>query len=61
IYNVAKNKDELVILKTFQSANIIIPTLSTELPISPKDKLTTAIENTDRTYNIKQYHENMKG
>ncbi|CAG8670739.1 30838_t:CDS:2, partial [Racocetra persica] len=37
----AENKDELVILKAFQSADAIIPTLSIELPICSKDKLTT--------------------
>ncbi|CAG8800122.1 31880_t:CDS:1, partial [Racocetra persica] len=36
----AENKDELAILKAFQSADAIIPTLSTELPIFPKEKLT---------------------
>ncbi|CAG8819137.1 11669_t:CDS:1, partial [Racocetra persica] len=35
-----KDKDELMILKAFQCADMIIPTLSTELPICPKDKLT---------------------
>ncbi|CAG8762541.1 5183_t:CDS:1, partial [Racocetra persica] len=34
------DKDELAILKAFQSADTIIPTLSIELPICPKDKLT---------------------
>ncbi|CAG8793550.1 30738_t:CDS:1, partial [Racocetra persica] len=38
--NAAKDNHELVILKTFQSTDAIIPTLSTELPICPKDKLT---------------------
>ncbi|CAG8830562.1 6438_t:CDS:1, partial [Racocetra persica] len=37
-YNSAKNKNELTILKAFQSADAIIPTLSTEF--FPKDKLT---------------------
>ncbi|CAG8761384.1 620_t:CDS:1, partial [Racocetra persica] len=36
----AKDKNELAILKAFQSANAIIPTLSTKLPACPKDKLT---------------------
>ncbi|CAG8708531.1 28674_t:CDS:1, partial [Racocetra persica] len=37
----AKNNNELAILKAFQSADAIIPTLATELPILfPKDKLT---------------------
>ncbi|CAG8851298.1 42345_t:CDS:1, partial [Gigaspora margarita] len=34
------NKDELPILEAFESADAIIPTLSTELPICSKDKLT---------------------
>ncbi|CAG8696442.1 11639_t:CDS:1, partial [Racocetra persica] len=39
--NAAENNNELAILKAFQSADAIIPTLSTELPIFfPKDKLT---------------------
>ncbi|CAG8762181.1 29048_t:CDS:1, partial [Racocetra persica] len=33
-------EDKFAILKAFQSADAIIPTLSTELPICPKDKLT---------------------
>jgi serine/threonine protein kinase len=37
----ARNKDELVILNAFRSADAIISTLSTELPIFPKDKLTS--------------------
>ncbi|CAG8519245.1 9281_t:CDS:2, partial [Racocetra persica] len=36
----ATNKNELAILKAFQSADAIIPALSTELPVCPKDKLT---------------------
>ncbi|CAG8792758.1 1581_t:CDS:1, partial [Gigaspora rosea] len=39
--NVAKFKDELTILKSFKSADEIIPTLSTELPNYSKDKLTS--------------------
>ncbi|CAG8817327.1 7437_t:CDS:2 [Gigaspora margarita] len=38
--NVANNKNELTILKAFKSADVIIPTLSTELPNYSKDKLT---------------------
>ncbi|CAG8734608.1 22080_t:CDS:1, partial [Racocetra persica] len=39
--NAAGDNQELAILKAFQSADAIIPTLSTELPICfPKDKLT---------------------
>ncbi|RIB30325.1 kinase-like domain-containing protein [Gigaspora rosea] len=46
VYNgTAKDKDELAILKAFQSADAIIPTLSTELPICPKDKLTSKLLN----------------
>ncbi|CAG8532830.1 16817_t:CDS:2, partial [Gigaspora rosea] len=37
----AKDKNELAILKAFQSADAIIPTLSTNFPICPKDKLTS--------------------
>ncbi|CAG8826979.1 10817_t:CDS:2, partial [Gigaspora margarita] len=44
-HNVAKNKDELTILKAFKSANVIIPTLSTELPNYSKDKLTSKLLN----------------
>ncbi|CAG8752360.1 33488_t:CDS:1, partial [Racocetra persica] len=36
----ATNQNALVILKAFQSADEIIPTLPTELPIYSKDKLT---------------------
>ncbi|CAG8676733.1 20725_t:CDS:1, partial [Racocetra persica] len=39
-YNAAEDNNKLAILKAFQSADAIIPTLSTELPICPKDKLT---------------------
>ncbi|CAG8591945.1 5517_t:CDS:2, partial [Gigaspora rosea] len=35
-------KDELAILKAFKSADEIIPTLSTELQIYSKDKLTSS-------------------
>ncbi|RIB18999.1 kinase-like domain-containing protein [Gigaspora rosea] len=42
-YSVAYNKDELIILKAFQSADEIIPTLSIELPACPKDKLTSKL------------------
>ncbi|CAG8838728.1 6580_t:CDS:1, partial [Gigaspora margarita] len=38
--SIAKNKNELAILKAFQSADSVIPKLSTELSICPKDKLT---------------------
>ncbi|CAG8572017.1 15561_t:CDS:2 [Racocetra persica] len=38
--NSTEDKNESTILKAFQSADMIIPTLSTELPICPKDKLT---------------------
>ncbi|CAG8530815.1 2848_t:CDS:2 [Dentiscutata heterogama] len=41
----AKDKAELAILKEFQYANAIIPTLSTGLPICPKDKLTSKLLN----------------
>ncbi|CAG8537555.1 24145_t:CDS:1, partial [Gigaspora rosea] len=34
--DVTENKNELTILKAFQSADQTIPTLSTELPICPK-------------------------
>ncbi|RIB23023.1 hypothetical protein C2G38_2172424 [Gigaspora rosea] len=37
-----KDRYQLAILRTFQSANEIIPTLLTELPICPKDKLTNS-------------------
>ncbi|CAG8732064.1 17006_t:CDS:1, partial [Dentiscutata heterogama] len=36
----AKDKNELTILKAFQSADAIIPTLLTDLSIYPKNKLT---------------------
>ncbi|CAG8634426.1 7864_t:CDS:2, partial [Racocetra persica] len=36
----AKNENELAKLKAFQSADAIIPMLSTELSNCPKDKLT---------------------
>ncbi|RIB03434.1 kinase-like domain-containing protein [Gigaspora rosea] len=39
----AENNDELTILKEFQSADSVIPTLSTELPICSKDELTSNI------------------
>ncbi|CAG8440922.1 17316_t:CDS:2 [Dentiscutata heterogama] len=39
----AKDKNELEILKAFKSADAIIPTLSTNLPICPKDKLTSKL------------------
>ncbi|RIB28807.1 hypothetical protein C2G38_1361783 [Gigaspora rosea] len=41
--NTAKDKDELAILKAFKSADEIIPTLSTELQIYSKDKLTSKL------------------
>ncbi|CAG8752500.1 8546_t:CDS:2, partial [Gigaspora margarita] len=37
---IATNKDELVILKAFQSADAVIPKLSTKLLACPQDKLT---------------------
>ncbi|CAG8738364.1 9080_t:CDS:2, partial [Gigaspora rosea] len=37
----AKDEDELAMLKAFISADAIIPTLSTELQIYSKDKLTS--------------------
>ena len=40
-----QKKNELAILKAFQSADAIIPTLSTELSICPKDKLTSKLLN----------------
>ncbi|CAG8527489.1 36905_t:CDS:2, partial [Racocetra persica] len=39
--NAAYDNHELAILKAFQSADAIIPTLSTEIPTFHKDKLTT--------------------
>ncbi|CAG8843591.1 2745_t:CDS:1, partial [Racocetra persica] len=39
-WNSAIYKDELAILKAFQDADAIIPTLSTKLSVCPKDKLT---------------------
>ncbi|CAG8758957.1 2856_t:CDS:2 [Gigaspora rosea] len=42
-YGTAKDKDELSILKAFKSADEIIPTLSTELQIYSKDKLTSKL------------------
>ncbi|RIB16213.1 hypothetical protein C2G38_2038745 [Gigaspora rosea] len=46
IYNgTAKDKDELVILKAFQSSDSVIPKLSTEISIYPKDKLTSKLLN----------------
>ncbi|RIB00801.1 hypothetical protein C2G38_2051373 [Gigaspora rosea] len=42
--NAAKDKNELTILKAFQSADAIIPTLLVELPNCPKDKLTSPSE-----------------
>ncbi|CAG8494696.1 423_t:CDS:2, partial [Racocetra persica] len=40
--SISEDKNELALLKAFQSADAIIPTLPTELPIFPKDKLTTS-------------------
>ncbi|RIB25645.1 hypothetical protein C2G38_2030868 [Gigaspora rosea] len=40
-YSAVKDENEFTLLKAFQSADAIIPTLSTELPIYSKDKLTT--------------------
>ncbi|CAG8739492.1 8697_t:CDS:1, partial [Gigaspora rosea] len=39
--NIARDKNELTILKAFKSADEIIPMLSTELPNYSKDKLTS--------------------
>ncbi|RIB28803.1 hypothetical protein C2G38_2028251 [Gigaspora rosea] len=44
-YNTVKDKDELAILKAFKLADEIIPTLSTELQIYSKDKLTSKLLN----------------
>ncbi|CAG8559311.1 23418_t:CDS:1, partial [Gigaspora margarita] len=41
----AEDKNELAILRAFQSANAIIPTLFTELSTCPKDKLTSKLLN----------------
>ncbi|CAG8778166.1 34915_t:CDS:2, partial [Racocetra persica] len=41
--SIAEDKNELTILKAFQYADAIIPTLSTELPNFPKDKLTSKL------------------
>ncbi|RIB30306.1 kinase-like domain-containing protein [Gigaspora rosea] len=38
-----RDRDELTILRAFQSADEIIPTLSTELPVCPRDKLTSKL------------------
>ncbi|CAG8788006.1 14736_t:CDS:1, partial [Gigaspora rosea] len=43
--NAAKDENELIILKAFQSADTIIPTLSTKLPICSEDKLTSKLLN----------------
>ncbi|CAG8554667.1 16582_t:CDS:1, partial [Dentiscutata heterogama] len=43
--NAAKDKNGLEILKEFQSADTILPALSNELPICPKDKLTSKLLN----------------
>ncbi|RIB10015.1 hypothetical protein C2G38_2043842 [Gigaspora rosea] len=40
--NTAKDRKELKILKAFKSADTIIPTLSTKLPICSEDKLTNS-------------------
>ncbi|CAG8486818.1 16338_t:CDS:2, partial [Gigaspora rosea] len=44
-HNATKDKNELTILKAFQFADEIIPTLTTELPICPKNKLTSKLLN----------------
>ncbi|CAG8687415.1 11917_t:CDS:2, partial [Dentiscutata heterogama] len=44
-YNIVEYKNESTILKAFQSADRIIPTLSTQLPICSKDKLTSKLLN----------------
>ncbi|CAG8650402.1 24243_t:CDS:1, partial [Gigaspora rosea] len=41
--NAANDRNELAILKAFQSADAIIPTLSTELPNYSKTKLTSKL------------------
>ncbi|RIB26519.1 hypothetical protein C2G38_2064658, partial [Gigaspora rosea] len=43
--NVAKDKNKLIILKAFKTADEIISTLSTELPNYSKDKLTSKLLN----------------
>ncbi|RIB19010.1 hypothetical protein C2G38_2141836 [Gigaspora rosea] len=40
--NAAKDEKELIILKAFQSADTIIPTLSIKFPICSEDKLTNS-------------------
>ncbi|CAG8665735.1 301_t:CDS:1, partial [Gigaspora margarita] len=42
---VAKDKNELTILKAFQHADTIIQMLSVELPVTSKDKLTSKLLN----------------
>ncbi|RIB08500.1 hypothetical protein C2G38_2147019 [Gigaspora rosea] len=42
---VAEDKNELTILRAFQYADTIIPTLSVELPVIPNDKLTSKLLN----------------
>ncbi|RIB23016.1 hypothetical protein C2G38_2033089 [Gigaspora rosea] len=44
-YGTANDRDELGILKAFQSADAVIPKLSTELPVCPQDKLTSKLLN----------------
>ncbi|CAG8733221.1 23519_t:CDS:2, partial [Racocetra persica] len=48
-YNICRNapndKDELAILKAFQSADEFIPTLSTESQIYSRDKLSSKLLN----------------
>ncbi|RIB23025.1 kinase-like domain-containing protein [Gigaspora rosea] len=41
----ANDRDELAILKVFQSADAVIPKLSTELPVCPQDKLASKLLN----------------
>ncbi|CAG8531637.1 5781_t:CDS:2 [Gigaspora margarita] len=43
--NYQDDKHKPAILEAFQSADAIIPTLSTELPTCPKDKLTSKLLN----------------
>ncbi|CAG8462576.1 34651_t:CDS:1, partial [Gigaspora margarita] len=44
-HSAAKDKNELTTLKAFQFADEIIPTLTTEFPICPKNKLTSKLLN----------------
>ncbi|RIB07987.1 hypothetical protein C2G38_2112262, partial [Gigaspora rosea] len=44
-YSAAKDENELAILKAFQFADEVLPTLSTKLPNFSKDKLTSKLHN----------------